>query len=97
MPKSYQEWRAQFVELASKQWDGTPMEGDLYVRMTFCCKGKLRPDLDNAIGAALDALQDTGVFANDRAVKKVKAVAVEHHEQGDSLLITIDQFSLPNL
>lgn len=36
--------------------------------------GRMRPDLDNAAGAVLDALQDAGVIGNDRDAVDLRAV-----------------------
>lgn len=67
MPRPYQDWRKLFCALCKPP--GSPLTGDLSVSLLVQTKsGKMRPDLDNVLGAVLDALQDAGVIANDRSV-----------------------------
>lgn len=72
MPKAYNLWRAAFVAEVKRQWDQPPIDGAINVNIGFFCTSH-RPDVDNSAGACLDALQDAGVFANDRAVKRLVA------------------------
>lgn len=73
MPKAYQKWRQEFVKLCAVQpWQS--VEGSFGITIRFLTKsGSMRPDLDNAAAACLDALQDAGVILNDRACKKLSA------------------------
>lgn len=76
MPEDYQDWRRRFVAAVWDQWRGEPF-GHFEVVITVATKtGRMRPDLDNVIGACLDALQDAGVVANDRMCWKVTGVIV---------------------
>jgi Holliday junction resolvase RusA-like endonuclease len=70
MPKRYQEWRKKFVIMWRKtvppyQWNEPVM---INVRWTTPT-GNCRPDLDNAISAVYDALQDAGALSNDSLVR----------------------------
>lgn len=73
MPPAYQAWRMDFVAAVNQQrWE--PVTGPFAIVLRFVTKsGTMRPDLDNAVGACLDALQDAGVVANDRDCVKLSA------------------------
>jgi Holliday junction resolvase RusA-like endonuclease len=73
MPKAYQAWRSEFVGwVNSQQW--AEVKGLFAVEFRFITKsGAMRPDLDNAAGACLDALQDAGVIDNDSACRRLVA------------------------
>lgn len=67
MPKPYQDWRRRFVGMVDH--GAAPMGEEIHVGLVVITKsGKMRPDLDNVLGAVLDALQDANVIANDRGV-----------------------------
>ena len=89
MPKPYVLWRKEFVRQMKAQWDGVPLVGRLEVTARFECKKSLRPDLDNAIGAVLDALQDAGTVPNDSAVRVLHVSAIENTGK-DRLHILLD-------
>ena len=70
MPKRYQDWRKKFVAMWRStvphyQWN-EPV--GISVRWTTPT-GKCKPDLDNAIAAIFDALQDAGALSNDSLVR----------------------------
>lgn len=70
MPKRYQDWRKSFVLLWRKAKGARGLTGTLEVKVWFCTKtGTMRPDVDNAYSACLDAMQDAGAFVNDRQVR----------------------------
>jgi Holliday junction resolvase RusA-like endonuclease len=73
MPPHYQAWRLDFVAACNTQkWE--PIAGPFDISIRFITKsGVMRPDLDNALGACLDALQDAGVIENDKACKRLEA------------------------
>lgn len=49
-------------------------EGPFKVTILFYTRnGKMRPDIDNAAGAVLDALQEAGVIENDRHARELHA------------------------
>lgn len=68
-PPAYTAWRAEFVRQVKKQWDGVPLSGRIGLFAKYDCKKKLRPDLDNAIGAVQDALKDAGIYGDDRIIR----------------------------
>lgn len=47
------------------------MEGELCMQCTFSTRR--RNDLDNMVTSMMDALQDAGVFKNDKEIKKIVA------------------------
>ena len=69
MPKPYVLWRHEFVRQVKAQWDGVPISGRIGLFATYDCKKKLRPDLDNAVGAVQDALTDSGIYGDDRLIR----------------------------
>lgn len=72
MPKPYQQWRQKFCALVGRP--PKPLAGHLAIAIRIYTKsGKMRPDLDNVVGAVLDALQDAQVIANDRTVRQIGA------------------------
>ena len=84
MPQDYLDWKCNFAGLAGLRWrewlvaNGYPAQshvaGPIAVTLTFRTPtGNMRPDLDNAMGAVFDALQDGGVFGNDRQVRECHA------------------------
>lgn len=76
MPRAYQEWRQEFRWSLVGQ-DRRPILGPFAVRVEFITpRGTMRPDLDNAIAAVLDALQDAAVIANDRNCRRLAAEVV---------------------
>jgi Holliday junction resolvase RusA-like endonuclease len=70
MPKAYMDWRARFRQL----WHNCvpkfpPFSENIAVTVFFyTTTGTMRPDLDNAAAAVLDALQDVNAITNDRHV-----------------------------
>ncbi len=96
-PKTYTKFREDFAASVKGQWAGPPMEGLLGVTIDIFCT-HCRGDVDNCAGGVLDALQDSGVFANDRAVKRLVAHIHEDkaHKQ-PSIVIRISQFSMASL
>ena len=77
MPRAYQTWRKDFVA-ACNEVEWSPVVGPFAIGIKFVTKtGSMRPDLDNAVGACLDALQDAGVIENDRDCKKLSAEMVK--------------------
>lgn len=77
MPRAYQEWRQEFRWALIGQ-DRRPIAGLFAVRVVFTTpRGTMRPDLDNALAAVLDALQDDGAIANDRNCRKLSAEVVK--------------------
>ncbi len=76
------------MTLAFRQaWDGGPMVGPVLVRMrTYwgsrhrqgAADGQARGDVDATCKAALDALEDAGVVANDAQVESL--IATKHYD-----------------
>ena len=71
MPKAYMDWRKLFRQL----WHNCvpafpPFDKNIAVHVEFhTLTGNMRPDVDNATAAVLDALQDVKAITNDRYVK----------------------------
>lgn len=101
MPKPYQQWREKFVILSSSpNWTWSDqvckpcrnkpkplVYHSFSLYLTIITKsGKMRPDLDNAAGAVLDALQDASVIENDSDCWKLVAMI----EKGDSPKLVIE-------
>lgn len=84
MPDAYMKWREKFCWLVKKA--GMPqrhLRERIGILMRVQTKtGTMRPDLDNALAGALDALQDAGVIGNDRNVIKLEAVLCQSKEVG---------------
>ena len=88
MPRDYQEWRERFVALVGDQWRGEPF-GMFGIDLTVTTKtGRMRPDLDNVLGAVLDALQAARVVENDRMCRWAFCEIVKGKTPG--LTITIE-------
>jgi len=65
-----------------------PIDGWLDVEVWFFYKGKRRPDLDNSLGAPLDALQAAGIIRNDSQV--VRVTAEVWWQTGDESYCTVE-------
>jgi len=77
MPKEYMQWKAEFSQRASAQYGGPVIEDPVKVRVIFRTPtGKMRSDLDNAIGSVLDAIQPL-ILKNDRQVHEIFTCVVE--------------------
>ena len=78
MPKRYVEWRSRVERIMRWRWHGSdtgtreaidvPVEVEVVIRTK---SGNMKPDIDNAAGAYLDALQAAGVIANDGLVRRL--------------------------
>jgi Holliday junction resolvase RusA-like endonuclease len=75
MPRDYMAWRQRFIALCVQHGRPTvPLAGRLSLSVGITTKsGKMRPDLDNVVGAIQDALQDARVIKNDRDVRNISA------------------------
>lgn len=73
MPADYQAWRAEFTGYAHEQLRKQGgLSGKFAIGLTIITpSGTMRPDLDNVLGAVLDALQDAGAIENDRLCHEV--------------------------
>lgn len=66
MPPAYRAWKRAFVAWCVDNVKARVV-GPYALKVVFRTpNGRMRPDLDNAAGAVLDALQDAGVTENDR-------------------------------
>jgi Holliday junction resolvase RusA-like endonuclease len=86
MPAHYQAWREKFAGycLGAREVVGT-----FALTVAFRTKtGNMRPDLDNAVGAVLDALQDAKVIANDSACKSLVAFLEKGHRSEITITLT---------
>jgi Holliday junction resolvase RusA-like endonuclease len=90
MPPAYREWQRAFVWRAIGQHRGEYF-GSLAIGVTIrTATGNMRPDVDNAAGAVLDALQDAGTIGNDSQVRRlfVEVVKVKRQDVGITVTIT---------
>jgi Holliday junction resolvase RusA-like endonuclease len=91
MPKNYMQWRLLFRQ----QWHNCvprfpPFDIDISLKVTFFTKtGNMRPDLDNAVAAVLDALQDVRAITNDRYVKNISCDVVKSQDKRNSIVIEL--------
>jgi len=76
MPPTYVAYKAEGVRHVHEQWDGVPIDGILALRIVYTCK-TCRGDADNCAGTIMDLLQEAGVYANDRAVRKLSVRVIE--------------------
>jgi Holliday junction resolvase RusA-like endonuclease len=77
----FRQWRHEFV-LMTRSQTGTgrrePITEPIAVAVTYrTATGNMRPDVDNAAGAVLDALQDAGIIANDSQVRRLLVEVVK--------------------
>ena len=97
MPKPYMEWRAKFRQL----WHNcvpafAPFDESIQLRVTFYTKtGRMRPDLDNAVAAVLDALQDVRAITNDRYVKNISCEVLPSQDKMNKIVIQLEQAGFP--
>lgn len=72
MPPEYTEWKRDFGTHCRgvKPFGGVGF--GISVRFVTAT-GRMRCDLDNALGAVLDALQDAGIIQNDRFAESIQA------------------------
>lgn len=78
MPRAYQEWRQEFRWLCVERGLCVRLDGPFAVAVVFVTpRGTMRPDLDNAIAAVLDAMQDAEVITNDRNCRRLAAEVVK--------------------
>lgn len=79
MPPGYSKWRQAFVAAcAGYPWR---LVGRFRIGVIFWTRtGDIRPDLDNALGAVLDALQDAGIIEDDRLLKGIDLVEARQGE-----------------
>ena len=86
MPRKYQEWRREFVGHCEGSGQ---VSGPFALAVTFETKsGTMRPDLDNAAAAVLDALQDAEVIQNDRNCRRLFAEVVK--AKGNRIVVDIE-------
>jgi Holliday junction resolvase RusA-like endonuclease len=78
MPEAYRTWQRSFRAFMPRR----RIEGAVALSITFATKsGRMRPDLDNAAGAVMDALQPD-VIGNDRDVIELRARVVKSATPG---------------
>ncbi len=75
MPTAYRRWQASFRSFLPRL--SPPLHSRLGVSIVFATpSGRMRPDIDNAAGAVLDALQPQTID-NDRLVDELRARVVK--------------------
>ena len=73
MPPGYQDWKQETRMLLVRAYDGrAPLEGHLSIEVAFVSKKKPRGDMDNLLGAVLDAGNGV-VWQDDRHAAAVSA------------------------
>jgi len=78
MPRSYvASKRAAVIEMR-KAWGDrrTIMETVSVTILLITASGNMRPDIDNAAGGVLDAMQDAGILGNDKQVRRLTATVL---------------------
>lgn len=86
MPHAYQAWRREFVTHCE---GSEQVSGPFSLAVRFETKsGTMRPDLDNAAAAVLDALQDAEMVENDRLCRRLFAEVVK--AKGNRIVIDIE-------
>jgi len=86
----YTDWKT-LVWALLKQAGAKLMDGNLRLRVDLSFKKSARGDIDNYVGALMDAGEGV-LFANDKQVKSVLAVIHEHTSE-DSITLVIDKLS----
>jgi len=78
MPPSYvAAKRAAIVELRKAWGDRRTIMETVSVTILLITKtGNMRPDIDNAAGGVLDAMQDAGIIGNDKQVRRITATVL---------------------
>jgi Holliday junction resolvase RusA-like endonuclease len=97
MPAKYMKWKKDFIAYCFAYGNFPSFQAlkcPICFSVTFCTKtGKMRPDIDNAVGACLDAIQDTkdrrGLIANDRQVIELHARVCEGLK--DEIMFTLQE------
>ncbi|MBA2707195.1 MAG: RusA family crossover junction endodeoxyribonuclease [Gemmatimonadaceae bacterium] len=73
MPKPYMQWRKEFEAMGRQQYPGPPLDMPVSITVVVVTpSGKIRGDLDNVVGAQLDALQPWAI-TNDRLIQEIHA------------------------
>lgn len=95
MPKAYQAWRRgaeSLLGLSLRDWADGSIDTWRALRAGAWCSlsitiqtptGRMRPDIDNAAGAIMDALQGAHVIANDRQVRRLVVEVV----RGETMIV----------
>lgn len=95
MPKAYQAWRRKvesslyfdargFTDAQVAIWDELRAGANCSLSIVIATKtGNMRPDIDNAAGAIMDALQGAHVIANDRQVRRLVVEVV----RGEAMIV----------
>jgi Holliday junction resolvase RusA-like endonuclease len=92
----YRAWRSLAAGVARSQWlrpDFTmrePIDDAIAVSVTFkTASGVMRGDLDNGFAAMADVLQDSGIIANDKQIKRLSAEIVKSPRSDVGITVTI--------
>ena len=64
-------WEWKFMNKFKK-----PVGVPMWFKMTLFQKGKLRQDMDNALGSILDILQDAGIVEDDKLFLECKGIEI---------------------
>ncbi len=80
-PKKYEEWKKRFAALVKPFH--MVIEKNIGIDVIYLTRtGDMRPDLDNAIGAVWDALQQANYLGNDRDVKYETSMVLPGKQSG---------------
>jgi Holliday junction resolvase RusA-like endonuclease len=83
MPAKYMKWKKDFLAhcMKSYHWNrNTPITSKLSISVRFYTKtGNMRPDLDNALGAIMDAIQGK-IIDNDRQIRRIDHCGIEQDD-----------------
>lgn len=67
MPPGYKDWQQETALLLRREWQDQPLAGHVAVAVTIYSRTKPRGDLDNLLGAILDAANGV-LWGDDRQV-----------------------------
>jgi Holliday junction resolvase RusA-like endonuclease len=104
MPQEYRDWKRKFAWLASQEWDHwlranghhvpSIIDGPIAVSVEWrTTTGNMRPDVDNALGSVLDALQDALIFANDSQVREIHGRVDKAKKAETGITVTIEEIA----
>jgi Holliday junction resolvase RusA-like endonuclease len=104
MPQEYRDWKRTFAFHAGRQFEqwlqanGHPVlsmiQGPIAVSVEWrTTTGNMRPDVDNALGSVLDALQDALIFANDSQVREIHGRVDKAKKAETGITVTIEEIA----
>jgi Holliday junction resolvase RusA-like endonuclease len=96
MPDTYVKWKKEFLARCMSVYNKSPpIECKLCISIIFMTKnGKMRPDIDNALGACMDSLQGTAttrvIIKNDRQIVEIGRVYCVKSDE-EKIMVTLTE------